>query len=461
MKSRTTTAIALAYAGLWYFVVVRLVQHRSIFGTFFPITPNGAVLNSMAGHLLAGQFDVDTDAAGAEAYEVDGKTVSYFGIFCALFRIPLFLRAELIYLDLTEVSCIAATVLGAWFQLAAIAAIRPRVSAVRGGDTILGCLVVCVLLGGQQIQFLRPTVYQETIDWAHAFAMGFVWLAVRDVAAHERIRTATLLPMAIFAGLALLTRVTFGIGMYAALAGLFLTRIRRPGTIAVPVALLLGFAIVFRAINTARWGAPWIVVDTTKYTLSQEVYPERLGHLAAYGNFNLSRIWLGLSYYFAPIWSIVRSDGDLLFAETMRASVDSMELPIGSFFLSDPLLLALSVIGAGALLRHWRIADNLAIVLGLAVPAGMMLCAISMSYRYRMEFYPAMVAAATIGLVLEPKRLTAIPRSAAIGATAVSVLVSHAMLAIYTVSPFGSAELVLPKYGWLGTYIPRLLAGHD
>ena len=136
MKSRTTTAIALAYAGLWYVVVVRLVQHRSIFGTFFPITPNGAVLNSMAGHLLAGQFDVDTDAAGAEAYEVDGKTVSYFGIFCALLRIPLFLRAELIYLDLTEVSCIAATVLGAWFQLAAIAAIRPRVSAGRGGDKI-------------------------------------------------------------------------------------------------------------------------------------------------------------------------------------------------------------------------------------------------------------------------------------------------------------------------------------
>ena len=81
-------------------------------------------------------------------------------------------------------------------KAAAIAAIRPRVSAGRGGDTILGCLIVCVLLGGQQIQFLRPTVYQETIDWAHAFAMGFVWLAVRDVATHERIRTATLLPMA-------------------------------------------------------------------------------------------------------------------------------------------------------------------------------------------------------------------------------------------------------------------------
>ena len=45
----------------------------------------GLAFNSMAEHLLRGRFDVDPDAIGAEGFDIGDRTVSYFGIFCALF----------------------------------------------------------------------------------------------------------------------------------------------------------------------------------------------------------------------------------------------------------------------------------------------------------------------------------------------------------------------------------------
>ena len=52
-------------------------------------------------------------------------------------------------------------------------------------------------------------------------------------------------------------------------------------------------------------------------------------------------------------------------------------------------------------------------------------------------------------------------RSAIVAAVVVSVLVSHALAAIYAVSPFGDAEQYVEADGWIGTYLPRLRAGHD
>ena len=35
------------------------------------------------------------------------------------------------------------------------------------------------------------------------------------------------------------------------------------------------------------------------------------------------------------------------------------------------------------------------------------------------------------------------------------------MAALYAVSPWGDADQYIPKDGWIGTYAPRLQAGHD
>jgi hypothetical protein len=69
-----------------------------------PVTM-GLVFNSMMQHMLQGRFDVDPAAilTGGEVYVRDGRSYAYFGVFCALLRLPLIAigRADL---DMTVVS---------------------------------------------------------------------------------------------------------------------------------------------------------------------------------------------------------------------------------------------------------------------------------------------------------------------------------------------------------------------
>ena len=441
---------ALGVAAVWYFILERLLQHIP-FDPFHPALL-GQAFNSMAEHLVAGRFDVDPEAIGGEAFEVDGRTVSYFGIFCALLRLPLLPFPALAHLDITRLSCLFAVCLGCWFQLRAVLLVRDGCPAGPRRDWLTVALVVCILLGGQQIQFLRASIYQEIVDWANAFAMGFVFLAVRGSIQGFGVRALT--GMAVFAGLALLDRVSFGIGLYAALCGVLLLRWR----LALwPVLFLALFAIATGIVNQGRWGNPLMFADFTKYALNQDQTPERLVHLATYGAFNLRRIGVGLAYYFLPI-------GQGLFAEAPTAMIDVMELPPGGFLLSDPLLLGLAVWGVRTFPNPTRTV-NVALLAGMAIPPILMLTAISMAYRYREEFYPFLMFATLLGFGALCRRPAAPfgrkTRAVIVAAVLVSVLVSHAMAALYAVTPFGPAEQYIAKDGWIGTYAPRLRAGHD
>lgn len=439
----------------WYFVLERLLQHLP-FDPFHPAL-FGQAFNSMAEHLMAGRFDIDPDAIGGEAFEVDGRTVSYFGIFCALLRLPLLPFPALAHLDITRLSCLFAVCLGGWFQLRAVLLMRDASPAGPRRDWLTVALVVCILLGGQQIQFLRSSIFQEVVDWANAFAMGFVFLAVRGLLRGFDVRI--LAGMAVFAGLALLDRVSFGVGLYAALGGVLLLRWR----LALwPVLVLVLFVAATGIVNEGRWGNPLTFADFTKYALNQDQTPERLDHLAAYGAFNWRRIGLGLCYYFLPY-------GQALFAGGPTATIDAMELPPGSFLLSDPLSIGLAAVGARSVLLPSLSGSTMMVsamlLLGLAIPPVLMLTAISMAYRYREEFYPFLILAALLGFRAlcrgsgEPFGRKA--RIAIVAAIVASVLVSHGMAVLYAVSPFGPAEQYIAKDGWIGTYAPRLRAGHD
>ncbi len=401
----------------------------------------------MAEHLAAGRFDIDPAAIGGEAFLDGPRTLSYFGVFCALLRLPLLPFPTLAHLDIARLSCLLALCLGAWFQLRAVLLVRAASPAGPRRDWLTVALFVCILLGGQQIQFLRTSVYQEVVDWADAFAMGFVFLALRGLLHGFGARNLT--GMAVFAGLALLDRVSFGLGLYAAL-GLLLIRHWRAAL--WPVLILAAFALAVGIVNHGRWGDPAVFADFTKYAMAQDRHPDRLVRLAEYGPFNLRRIGLGLSYYFVPIPAFLLSDG-------ARDLVDAMELPFGSFLLSDPVLLLLAIVG----LRHAPAKAWLPLA-GLAVPAVLMLTAISMNYRYRVEFYPLLLLAALLGfrhLAQHTARFGRKARAALLAGVLLSAAVSHAMAALYAVSPFGSAEQYVGKDGWVGTYAGRLRVGHD
>lgn len=310
-------------------------------------------------------------------------------------------------------------------------------------------MLVSIVLGGQHTQFLRPSLWQEPISWALAQAMGFVYLAGRGFLTQRGFDRRTLCLMALCAGLALLTRVSFGIGLYAAMA-LFLLVCVRPREWPLPAAVLLIFIALTGIVNAGRWGNPFVFADFTQYGLALDAAPDRLGRLAAYGTFHAARVWLGLGYYFAPIWIWVRTDGHVLFAEAQATLVDSMELPAGSFLLTDPLLLGLAAVGV------WRVRDlgRAALLLGLCVPPVLMLCAISMAHRYRMEFYPVLFLASLFGLAAASAGKKATPRCriAIIGCVVIGIAASHAMALAYARSPWGPGDFYLERYGLIGTY---------
>jgi hypothetical protein len=407
----------------------------------------GLLFNSMAEHLLAGRFDVDPVIGGAEGFDIGGRTYSYFGIFCALLRIPLVLLGYA-RTDVTWWSCLIATWIAVWFQSRAIMLIWTPNSPPRQAWLAAG-LLISVLFGGQHIQFLRPSLYQEPINWAFAEAMGFVWLATRGLATPRGFDRRTLCWMATCAGLALLTRVSFGVGLYAAFGLLLLAR-GRVGSWLAPGSILLVFAVLTGIVNEGRWGDPFTFADFSKYNLSQDVYSTRLVRLAAYGNFNPARIWLGLSYYFLPIWVWIRSDGHVLFAESQAALMDAMELPPGSFFVTDGFLLGLAAAGILAI----RDRSRAALLLGSGIPPVLMLCATSMTHRYRMEFYPFLFLAALFGVAVLARRPDTTPgfRATVIASVIAGVIASHAMLELSARSRWGPGEVYLEHYGLVGNY---------
>ena len=443
--------------GIWYWVLTQLLAHEPVGIALFRPALLGLAFNSMAEHLAAGRFDIDPSAIDFEGFQIGDRTVAYFGVFCALLRLPLVFISDWGRIDFTRVSCLLAVCLGAWCQLNSVLLVRESVPASTRRGWLTVAMIACIVLGGQQIQYPRPSLYQEVIDWAGALAMAFVFLATRGLVTPRGFDRSTLCGMAVCAGLALLTRVSFGVGLYAALAGLLL--VRRRGLVA-PGIVLLVFALAAGGVNYGRWGNPLVFADFAHYGMSQDVYPDRLVRMAAYGAFNLSRIWIGLSYYFVPVWAIVRPDGQFLWGAAQTRLFDSIEIPPSSFLVSDPLLLGLCVVGVLTVRQR----DAVALLCGLAVPPLLMLCAISLSYRYRMEFSPLLVFGALLGFRhlgqrTAPRSLSRGGKVAIGGAVVLCIIVSHAEAALYAVSPWGPVEQYVLKDGWIGTYAARLRNG--
>jgi hypothetical protein len=284
--------------------------------------------------------------------------------------------------------------------------------------------------------------------------------------------------MALAAGFGLHAKVSTGLGLYSAfgllLLALLVKEIRAGRAVLtrrffLPVAILAVFLIAAGTVNYYRWGNPWTFTGSSYIGYNE--HPDRIPRLHTYGNFNLTRIPLALSYYFLPIWALQGADGQLLFESTQTRLTDSIELPPSSFFLTDLLPIAFIVFLAMALwagrrslarslrksvgfaqgeetLPSFRIfspAQGLALAAGLAVPCVLMLTFISMCYRYRMEFYPEMDLLAFLGLyvtVSNPALLARFNRCRRwmLAATIVSIVSAFAIMVLYKVSDFGPSQ---------------------
>lgn len=412
------------------------------------------ILNSMLDHMLRGRMDVDPAIVGQEGFTRGGRVYAYWGVLPALLRLPFAWLPGWQQINFTPWYCAAAVTLGLWAKLWTLRLVATEYPALP--RWLIRTTIVALVLSGAQIAFLRASIYQEVCFWAATFGALFVAGAVHGLL--RGFTRTTLTVMALACAGALLTRVSVAVGLFAAFGMLALVHLWRSRRDLIgyarshaPAAAILLVAILATAlINQARWGDPLTFADYSLYNFNI-TYPDRLDRTVRYGLFNLERLPFGLVYYFLPFWAVTGADGQLLLSGMRDRLIDAVELPPSSFFLTDPLLLALAAAGVIALVarraRQWPLRTDAALVLlGLAAAPLLMLTAISMNFRYRMDFYALIEFAAVLGLIaLAHARWihTARARRWLIGATVTGVLGSLVTMLLYKLGDFGPAQLLL------------------
>ena len=132
-----------------------------------------------------------------------------------------------------------------------------------------------------------------------------------------------------------------------------------------------------------------------------------------------------------------------------------MELPPSSFLISDPLIVGLTLYGIVQLAGHRAVPHRAPLILsaiGLAVPIVLMLTAFSMTFRYRMEFYPFFELCAFVGfwrlLMAPPRRI-----DIAVGVGAVtSIIAAQALWLLNMLSLPGPAHNLIGAMNILDYY---------
>lgn len=338
-------------------------------------------------------------------------------------------------------------------------------------------LLMAVLLSGPVIMIgPRSGIYHEVALWAWALAVWFLALLVPALDPARPPSGWRLSGLAALAGCEVLTRPTMGLALLAALALLMIVlawrgETGRPlarllkaacrGRMIAPIVIVFFFLAAAGGVNLARWGHPLTFADMSLQVELLAEFPDRQGRLEAHGLFNPRRVGLGFVYYFAPVWVFTR-DGRFLFHDDIGRLFDAFELPPASFFLSDPLTMALAAIGLAAVLRQAvpgvARGPALAVMAGLAVSPALMLMAWYMAFRYRVEFMPLFLLAAGFGAIRISHWMAGAAAPAARRAMlAMAVLLglqvtaAHAFALIYRLSPIGPS-LWMAQDGLLGAY---------
>jgi|SRR5271166_5377187 len=436
------------------------------------LTNNNLTFNSMLLHLLRGRFDIDPTIIGNEGLVREGVTYAYFGIAPALFRLPFLPLRNFAAIDFTPLECAFAVSLMTLFKILSVRTVW-RASDQRGPVLLLILFIASIIAGGAQVQFLRPSVYQEVCLWAGVCAAAFVYWTLRGYYSERGFTPGLLLALATASGLCLLTRVSTALGLYIAFGLIWLqpawhalrsagpSRLGRGWRIAslLPSALMLvAFVVAAALINYKRWGNPLLFSDYDRYLWAIRLEPKWLDRVHQYGEFNFIRMGYGLMYYMFPAFVLRGSDGNLLWSQFRDRTINAAELPPSSFLFSDPLLVGLAGYALVRLVFYRdipRSAIVIAALTGLLVPAVLMLMAVYMAFRYRMEFYPCLEFCALIGfshILTAPSRWAKTFFAVAVPwGTVASVL----LLLLYSVSPGGSADRAMNGASIVSYYVLR------
>jgi hypothetical protein len=437
-------------------------------GTFQLFGPEmlDKAFDNMLVQLLRGEFTVDREAIGYEAFTRDGKTYTYFGIFPAALRLFALPFTDVAQAQLARLSCLTAVVIFVALQLRMLLIVHHSVPAVSRRPEFLAVVVAATVLSGPQLYILSSAViYHEPVLWSAAMAAAFNLVVVRTTFGAKSLRARDLVLLATLAGLAINTRAPVGVALYLGTILLVARTVWRQyapdraqqfsdketalsPTILPPIAILGVAAVVAGVINFERWGNPLTFADFHYWDMRVNAYPNLAEILRKYGEFNVGRIWIGALYYATDIPYLLHTLSP--FAEFLRSRLVIIEAgPPMTPVLTNPLTIILAGIG---LYRVWwkpelstqRVAVLRLALLGHASAVILLLGFFAFHARYRFDFAPFMTLAALVGYgsvttaVTEARDpLLKRVRIGAAGLCFLGILSSHYELLLYKV------------YGWV------------
>jgi hypothetical protein len=442
VKPSTTAGIgAQRGAGLgslssaWYFFA--LIPGVAVYylfllssGTFQLFAPEmlDQVFDNMLVHLLRGDFTVDRDAIGFEAFTRDGKTYAYFGVLPALLRLPALVLVEIAQARLARLSCLAAVVLYVALQLRMLLFVHERLPPQNRARSFLGVMVAATVLSGPQLYMLSSSpLHHEPILWSAAMAAAFNLVVVRAAFGAGRFGTRDLVWLAILAGLAINTRASVGGALYLG-AALLVARAAweryaaGPGGrvsaahgagappairaiacdlgIVLPLGVLFLLAIAVGMVNFERWGSPFSFIDFRYYDFSNLHRQNDLAVVRNYGEIDLGRTWIGALYYATGVPYVLK--GVSPFAEFLHSRYQAIEAPPITPLLTNPLTIVLGAVGLYRLCSKPPVSASGATLLRLALighaaAVVVIFAAMALALRYRFDFAPFMTLAALVG----------------------------------------------------------------
>lgn len=187
---------------------------------FFQTIPFGSFYDVQARSWLRGTWSMPANVLTIEGIRTHGRTDMYFGPVPALLRLPVLLVTHDLDGRLTEVSLLIAFVVALVFVSLLSWKVRQLVrgsAVVSRLETALTAALIVVVGLGSVFFFLGSTaqVYEEAALWGAAFALGAMYTLVCFL---ERPSGRLLAFTGVLASLAILTRVSVGLGVVVALA---------------------------------------------------------------------------------------------------------------------------------------------------------------------------------------------------------------------------------------------------
>jgi hypothetical protein len=398
-------------------------------GTINPLRTNGSIkvtesaYDVQARAILGGHLSLPSGSIGSEAFIHHGRTYTYFGVFPALLRLPVFLFTHAFDGRLT-----APSILASWLVTAVFSALLLwRVRSVVRGEAPLGWaeatsygVLLFSILAGSVLMFLasEPFFYSEDLAWSVALICGslFALLGVVEQPSWGRVAACGLLVL-----LTNLNRSTTG---YAGILGTLL--------------IAAWFALGRGGPDRRRWAVPTLfaalvplaagcAIDVAKFNLlfgvpaSEQVLYKFYGLSRTNGGKYFSLRFLPSTFqaYVSPDNLRVSSIFPYLSLPSPPGPIAHTRLftraPTASVLPSMPLLFAAGlwgVITTFASRRRAEIGALRLLLIATAASAGTVMIFGWVLERYVADVMPLLVLASTIGLVdiwcrLDGRRRTA------------------------------------------------------